>query len=391
MKIALYYPWIYLKSGVERTILEIVKRSTHEFTIFTNHYDKKGTFPEFKKLKVIELRKVPVQRDMWSVIRAAAIILLQKINLNGFDTLFVHSDGLGDLIVLRNSSVPVLCYCHTPLRPVFDEFYREHTLKDSPYKVHIVFLVLSSLFKVFDKILWRRYAYVFFNSHETLRRARNGGLLNSVNEKCEVLHPGVNSSAIKPTWNYKPYFFLPGRIMWTKNIEFALRAFKLFKKNNPDLARFKVIIAGQVDKKSNSYFQKIKIMSKNRKDIEFLVSPTDKKMKGFYANAWAVLSTSFNEDFGITLLEGNAFGKPVIALNQGGPKDSQKDCVTGFLVDPNKESYAEALTNLAFNLKLTKKMGKSARQNSTRYDLDRFVKRIDHILQKTRFLKSSSV
>ena len=45
MKVALYYPWVYLTSGAERTILELTAHSRHQWTIFTNRFDPDGTFP----------------------------------------------------------------------------------------------------------------------------------------------------------------------------------------------------------------------------------------------------------------------------------------------------------------------------------------------------------
>jgi hypothetical protein len=43
MKVALYYPWVYLTSGAERTILELTGRSRHEWTIFTNRFEPENT------------------------------------------------------------------------------------------------------------------------------------------------------------------------------------------------------------------------------------------------------------------------------------------------------------------------------------------------------------
>lgn len=63
MKIALYYPWISLKSGVERTILEIIKNSKHQYTVYTNNFDPKNTFPEFNKVKVVQLKQIPLKTD----------------------------------------------------------------------------------------------------------------------------------------------------------------------------------------------------------------------------------------------------------------------------------------------------------------------------------------
>ena len=56
MKLALYHPWIYLHGGIERTILELVRRSQHEWIIFVGHYDPEGTFPGFADLDVRTLR-----------------------------------------------------------------------------------------------------------------------------------------------------------------------------------------------------------------------------------------------------------------------------------------------------------------------------------------------
>ena len=121
MNVAIFYPWVYLTSGVERVILEICRRSKYEHTIFTNHFDFNNTYPEFQNLNVIKLRYVPVKRNIPSVLKAAITIAFQDIDVSSFDLLEVHCDGLGDLILNRNFRIPALCFCHTPLRPVFDK------------------------------------------------------------------------------------------------------------------------------------------------------------------------------------------------------------------------------------------------------------------------------
>ena len=52
MRIATYYPWVHLMGGIERTILETVKRSRHDWTVFTSHYRPEDTFPEFRDIDV---------------------------------------------------------------------------------------------------------------------------------------------------------------------------------------------------------------------------------------------------------------------------------------------------------------------------------------------------
>jgi len=372
MKIAIYYPWIHLTSGVERTILEIVKRSDHEYTIFTNHYDKRGTHPEFNNLKIIQLVKVPVERDLLSVLKAAIIITFQKIDLNTFDLLLVHSDGLADLITFRNYKIPIVCYCHTPLRPVFDKLYRKEVLKKCNTISKTLFYFLSLAFKYLDRRLWRKYSYVLFNSRETLRRARNGGLLRELKNKYCILNPGVDLKKTKPGKNFRKYFLVPGRIMWTKNIQLAIEGFVLFKRNIK-YKDFRLVIAGQVDQKSKSYLSHLKDAVNKRSDIKFIDSPEEKLLNKLYAGCWATLHTAFNEDFGLTLLESNAYGKPVIAVNSGGYMDSQINKKTGLLVPSYPRYVADSLALLADKKELTMSMGAFARKNVRKYDWQNFI------------------
>lgn len=379
MKIAIYYPWLYLRSGAERVILELIKRSEHEYTILTNHFDKDNTFPEFDNLNVVELKNVPVNRNLLSVAKAASIIATQKIDISGFDALFVLSDGLGDLILVKNKDIPVICFCLTPLRPVFDKHYRKRAIASRKGLRLLGFHIYSELFKIVDQRMWKKYDYIFFDSKETLSRAKKGGLLDGLTGKYEVLHPGVDSNVHKPIWKYKPYFFIPGRIMWTKNIQLGIRSFIKFKKDNPEFLNFKLVIAGQVDNKSNIYFEELRTISKERGDIKYIISPSDKKLRKLYSECWAVLQTSFNEDWGLTPLEGNAYGKPVIAVNRGGLKESQIDGKTGYLIEPTVREFSKKLAKLAGNLRLTRRIGINARENSKKYDWESFVKRIEEV------------
>ena len=69
MKVALYHPWIYLKSGLERTILEIARRSRHDWIICTSHFDASGTYPQLQEHSVTEVNRVSVQRSYGAVMQ----------------------------------------------------------------------------------------------------------------------------------------------------------------------------------------------------------------------------------------------------------------------------------------------------------------------------------
>ena len=170
--------------------------------------------------------------------------------------------------------------------------------------------------------------------------------------------------------------------MWTKNIELGIRAFLKFKEKYPKYSNFSLIVAGQVDKKSGSYLRALRKISDGRKDVKFVVSPSEEKLKKLYSECYTVLLASLNEDWGLTLLEGNAYGKPTIAVNRGGPKESQIDGKTGYLVNPKVEDFVEKMARFAESKQLTRKLGKQARKKVKKYDWSNFIDRTNLIFNK---------
>ena len=381
MKVAVYYPWVYLTSGVERTIVEMCRRSRHQYTIFTNHFEPENTFPEFRHLEVVRLPYIPVRRQLGPVMAAAMTIAFQKLDLRDYDALLVHSDGLGNLVLNRSKAIPTVCMCHTPLRAVYDPFYRARALSRFRGPGKLAYRALASMFAVVDRRMFSRYQFVVFNSQETLTRASAGGLLRNIDGRYGILHPGVDWHGFEPTWRYERYFLVAGRIMWTKNIEMAIEAFLRFKASVAADDDFRLVIAGRVDKKSEPYLDELRRSVGGRSDVEFVVSPSDDVLRRLYADCYSLVFPAFNEDWGIVPLEANAYGKATIAANRGGPAESQKHGVTGFLVPCDADEFATAMSRLAANQELARSMGMKARVASMSFDWEDFVGRFDSILE----------
>jgi glycosyltransferase involved in cell wall biosynthesis len=81
-------------------------------------------------------------------------------------------------------------------------------------------------------------------------------------------------------------------------------------------------------------------------DVQFLGFQSDEIVRDLYRGAEAVLLPG-EEDFGIVPVEAQACGRPVVALSQGGTRETVLDRVTGLLVDRSTpEAFAEALVTL---------------------------------------------
>lgn len=382
MKIALYYPWLYLKSGSERTISELVSRSRHNWTILTNRYEADATFEELRKAKIIELPRVSVKRTFRHVIRETARIVLQKLPLEDHDVLVVFCEGLGDMVTFRNHELPVVCLCLTPLRAAFDSVYQTEYLRmhnNEPYR-RIALSLAGGAFRVLDRMAWRHYSHIFAISGEVKRRILDGKLCRS--EKITTIYPGIDLTRLTPGEDYGRKFLLTGRIMWTKNQELGIDAFIDLLTRRPDLRDFKLVIAGFVDEKSRPYFARLRERAREWPQIQFIESPSDQELYGHYRSCSAVLYTPLNEDWGLVPIEAMAFGKPVIAVNRGGPLETVRHGETGYLLEPDLKSFSSTMETLADNQELVRRMGHAGRQYAQRFEWQTFCNALDDYLDR---------
>ena len=106
--------------------------------------------------------------------------------------------------------------------------------------------------------------------------------------------------------------------------------------------------------------------------IEFLGRASDEVMKKCYSECKALLFPG-EEDFGITPLEAQASGRPVIAYGKGGALETVIDGSTGlFFQNQNAESLVEAMIrfdNMTFDKKLL-------REHAEKFDDDVFKEKI---------------
>jgi glycosyltransferase involved in cell wall biosynthesis len=377
MKVSIYHPWIYVKSGLERTIVELVRRSRHDWTIYTSHYDADATYPALKEMGVVEIDRVSVKRSYGSVLSGARRMLSLKLPLAAGEPLVVCCDGLGSLLNFRHRHHPLISLCFTPLRAVYDLEYRKRHLSKHASKLPLA-LAMEQGYKFIDRLAWRHYDKIFAISQTVKERIIAGGL--DFGREIEIAFPGIRTDQISYQGHREPYFFLPGRIMWTKNIELGIAAFDQFSRTNG--RNFKLIIAGMVDEKSQPYFAKLRELAGQNERIVFVQDPSDQEMEKLYAECYGVLFTAFNEDLGLTPLEGMAKGKPPIAVNRGGPTEIIAHEQTGLLAEPDPSSFAQAMTRLASDPALADRFGRAGVERSKRYTWDQFVEQIDTAVEQ---------
>lgn len=379
LKIAVYYPWIYLKGGIERSMAALISNSGHDWTIFTSYYDQASTFEEFANFKIVNLENVTVQRDMGSVLKAAVSICTMRLPLDDFDAYVVWCDGLGTLTTFRNSKIPTFCICSTPLRPVYDPVYAKHALLSRKFLARTAYHCFKNAFRHIDRLAWSRFDGVVATSLEVKERIVENRLYPD-DQRMVLRYPGIFYSDAPENVTYQPFFLIPGRVSWTKNIQLGVDAF--LKADLPP--PWRLVIAGFVDNKSKSHIAELRARAKGDARIEFIECPTDAQLNELYRTTSAVMFTPLNEDWGIVPLEAMLNGKPVIANNQGGPAESVLAGETGWLLRPNNvAAWADVLRRIAQRPEIAQTFGARAKEHVRQYDWSQFCTGVDDMLVRS--------
>jgi len=375
MKLAVVHSYLYTKGGAERVVLKVAKHFNAK--IYCSRYEPELTYPEFKELEVEEL-KTPLQTlvpnslpvRVRDAIRAGMQMYLTKIS-EEYDV--INAQGTPSEWI-RNRNSPVVWYVHTPNREAFDLY--EWRMSRRSLGERILYWSAIQPYRIIEAKLVPKIEYLFANSALTQSRVRK-----YLGRESEILHPGVDYREFYCK-DYEHFFFYPSRITPEKRFEYAISAFKQFKKKSGG-KEWKLVIAGALVHERPEhvrYYHNIRKLLGD--DGEILVDVDFSTFHDLYSRCYSVLYTPVNEDFGIIPLEAGASFKPCIAVNEGGPREVVVDGYTGFLVN-SVEEMTEKMLELARNDKQVEEMGKNARKHVEKnFSWERFLKRFEEVCKE---------
>ncbi|MEM0149631.1 MAG: glycosyltransferase [Candidatus Micrarchaeaceae archaeon] len=368
MKLLLTQANLTLMGGAERIVLKIAQHYKAE--IYTAEYNKESTFPEFDDLDVQVIGKnmlskaLPYGRVMQGLNYGLSFYNL-KVN-EDYDVINAH---IAPSHWIKHRNDRVIWYCHTPLRDIYDLYQYRLSLK-KPYQRPIHILGARGV-RIIDKSIVKNIEFIFANSSNTESRIRKYyGRKDAV-----VLNGGIDYKLYKNMGDEK-YFFYPSRISQNKRQDYAIRAFSIFKRK---VKGYKLILSGAVSKDDfyAAYYNKIREEAKKVGDVQIVENPSDSVQRKLFAHSSAVLYAPINEDYGLVPLESMASGKPVISVNEGGPRSTILDGKTGFLVNSESE-MADKMHFIADNPQAAKELGRAGIERIKRhYSWERFFETFD--------------
>ncbi len=368
MKLLIAQHNINERGGAEKVILKIAQK--YDATIYTLGYNKEGTFEEFKNVDIKVFKSRGKLSNLFPPRVANAIYYGYNFyNLKIKEDYDVINPHMSPSEWVRNNNPRVLWYCHTPPRELYDPTVAN--LRKRPLKEKILYNYFSNVYRGMEKKIVRKVEAIATNSDNTKERIRKAFHTNAT-----VINPGIDYKDFTNKGDEK-YFLYPSRIAEQKRQEYTIEAFERFAKQHRG-EKYKLVLAGGLSSRYSDfeeYYRTLKAM--RAKNVIFKLNPSNRELRSLYSRCTAVVVSAINEDFGIVPLEGMASSKPVIAVNEGGFRETIVDGKTGFLVE-SPSQMAERMKFVVEHGSLAKQMGKDGRRRvEHNYSWDKFFEGFD--------------
>lgn len=324
MKLAIVHEWLTNMGGSERLIINF-KELYPDAPIYTTIYQPDKLDEELKNIDVrtsFLQKKRGAKKGKHQKYFPFMPMAFESFDLTEYDIVLSSSSSCAKGVVTRPDTMHV-CYCHSPMRYGW-EFYYEYAEKEVKSKIKKVLLkYLMNYMRMWDRATADRVDYFIANSENVAKRIWKHYRRESV-----VIHPAVRAKLFSISDVDEDYFLMVSRLVSYKRVDLAIQVFN-------ELGLPLVIIGDGGER------EKLQAMAKG--NIKFLGRQSDSVIKEYYSKCRAFIFPG-EEDFGITPLEAQASGRPVIAYGKGGALETVVENVTGiFFKEQTVNDLKEAL------------------------------------------------
>lgn len=218
-----------------------------------------------------------------------------RLDVSGYDLVLSSSHCAAKGV--HTGGVPHLCYCHTPMRYVWDRQSDYLRMGLASPLLRLTMLTLAPPLRAWDVHSAARIDRIVANSWHVRER-----IAATWRRDAAVVHPPVQVDRFEPAARRADYHVIAGALVPYKRVDLAVRAFN-------DLGR-RLLVVGD-----GPEYARLRALA--GRTIEFAGRVEDAELARLLARARALIMPMV-EDFGIIAVEAQAAGTPVIALAAGG-------------------------------------------------------------------------
>lgn len=366
MKVALVHDYLKDAGGAER-VLKVLTEIFPDAPVYTSFRVKDSEADKLFKDKVIlESLLAPILRPwrLYSPLRFLVPIIWGSFDLSKYDLVITSASNYIAKGFKIGTNTKVICYCHTPPRFLYG-FKTGLDWQKYPL-VKVYGNLIKSFLKKYDYNAAQKINYWIANSINVQDRIKR-----FYGKDSTVIYPPVDVEKIikaSKNTNKSEYFLIVARLVGSKGL---LEAVKAANELNINLK-----IVGTADGFTSVENE---LKSAGKSNIQFLGRLSDDELWKIYSGAKGFIALAKDEDFGMTAVESQAAGTPVIAFNGGGFKESIINNKTGILID---DLNINTLENAFKKFNKTKWDKKVIQNNAKKFSKENFKREMIKFVRK---------
>lgn len=310
MKVAIVHYWLVSMRGGEKVVEQLCEMYP-DADIFTLVCDPAALSPTIRRHKIITsfLQKIPGAVRRYKMLLPLMPFALEQFDLSNYDLVLSSESGPAKGIVPRPGAIHI-CYCHTPMRYIWDH-YHQYRSDCGPIQ-RLLMPLISPFLRQWDVTTASRVdAFVANSAHVAARIRRYYG------RDAIVIHPPVSVDDFTVSGDIDDFYLCAGQLVGYKRIDLAIHAFNRMGK--------RLVILGEGEKLEA--LRKIAGPT-----ISFVGRQPFAALRHSLSRCRALIFPG-EEDFGIVPVEAMASGRPVIAFNRGGARETVVEGRTGCFFD----------------------------------------------------------
>lgn len=328
LRIAIVHEWLEKWAGSEAVIEQLIKcypdAKIFSTVNFLSEKDKQRLGGRTVQTSFIQ--KLPFSRRFFRHYLGLMPLAVEQFDLSGFDIVISSHHAVAKGVITGPDQLHV-SYVHSPMRYAWD--FQATYLRQSGLNKGLKGAYIRWLFhrlRNWDVRAATGVDTFIANSHYIARRIRKTWRRDAF-----VLPPPVDLGRFSPGKDKKDYYIVVSRLVPYKRVDLVVEAFRKM----PD--KKLIVVGGGPDE------ELVRKTAEGAGNISLKGHVSDTELQTLLSQARAFVYAG-EEDFGISLVEAQASGVPVLAYGRGGACDIVRDGETGLLFDAQTaESIVEAV------------------------------------------------
>ncbi len=300
MKLALIHDWLNQIGGAE-DVLENFVEMYPQAPLYTSIYWRDAMPSHWQNwdIRTSFIDKLPFAYRKQQIYFPFYPSAFERFDFSDYEIVLSNKSGFCHGVITGPETLHI-CYCLTPTRYV----WRYHQYAEQENLGHITRTVLSpflTLMRVWDRLAADRVDHFIAISEEIRQRIDKIYGRQSV-----IIYPPVETSRFEPSNQTDDYYLFVGRLVPYRRLDILIEAFN--KLGKP------LYIAG-------SGRDRERLEGLANSNVKFLGFVPDSDLPDLLARCKAFMFPG-EEDFGIAPIQAMAAGRPVIAYNAGGARET---------------------------------------------------------------------